>query len=724
MRSNRTAILFFLVVALGLGGALVVVSMRARRELALATAATAAARSDRERAEAAEWEARRRLYAGDLALAFTAHGAGDATRVREILDRQVPGAGKRDPRGWEWRFLDAQVRTDLLRSLGRTAGDGQRLLVSPDGARVVASDNMGEVVEWSLGEVREVRRARLRGVGMTGMAWARDGGWLALNDRIAGASNTVVHFVEARSWVTNRSWAVPGLVGVRAVASDGETVWLTGRDLWVALSVTSGAVREHALPAQSQAAPVAVSPDGQWMVVGYGPGALAWVPTTGPADFSVERFEPAFRDDVAGAEVWSLEFSPDGKLVAGGCSDGRVRVWDTMGRGLVSSWEGHASGVTVLRFEPAGMRVFTAGRDSVGLVREVDSGVEVGRVRGLRGGVTDAAWVGTNLVISTGDRGVGLWAVRGERLTSAWTNLPAGTLGAVLTPDGGHFVVAGSFGHQVRRLAGGEVLYQLPPDGEALGSAFVLDRRERELVAGRYWSGGRVGVRALVVEGRTVAFEESGWVPVPRFSGESEIAFDPGGERLAVVDQANGVRVFRRGADALEEVVRVPGFGGRTAAFSSDGSRLVVAGDSRVGLFRAGGGTNALVASWAVPQVQAVAFSESGDRVLVAGVDGVVRILEVSGGEGREPVVLARMSVGLLSVAMSRDGTRVIAGTTDGGVVFWDVGTRRELGVLRVGTGGVYSVRFGDSDELIVAGADGVRVFRVPGGGTERGNGG
>ena len=94
-----------------------------------------------------------------------------------------------------------------------------------------------------------------------------------------------------------------------------------------------------------------------------------------------------------------------------------------------------------------------------------------------------------------------------------------------------------------------------------------------------------------------------------------------------------------------------------------------------------------------------------------SGVDPVALVLDPSDPGGKPISALATMPGGFLSVAMSGDGSRVVAGSTAGAVVIWDRVTRRELGVLPVGATPVYSLRFSDDETLVVATGEGIRML-------------
>lgn len=215
-------------------------------------------------------------------------------------------------------------------------------------------------------------------------------------------------------------------------------------------------------------------------------------------------------------------------------------------------------------------------------------------------------------------------------------------------------------------------------------------------------------MRSLELEGRTTSVEEVGWIPVPRFSGAADLVFDPAGSQLAVVDTANGVRVYR--VDPLELKHRFEMALARTAVFSPDGKRLAALSEGRLAVWDLGV-EHPSAKERVIPNVQAVGFSPKGDQLMATTLEGRVLVLD-SEDPGRKPLaVLATMPGAFLSVAMSRDGSRVVAGSMAGAVVIWDLATRRELGLLPIGTSPVYSLRFADDETLVVASGEGVRML-------------
>src|SRR5262249_24836657 len=55
-------------------------------------------------------------------------------RARTVLNRHKPQAGQKDLRGWEWRYLWGQSRSDAVWGFGPGAGVLSSLAVSPEGS--------------------------------------------------------------------------------------------------------------------------------------------------------------------------------------------------------------------------------------------------------------------------------------------------------------------------------------------------------------------------------------------------------------------------------------------------------------------------------------------------------------------------------------------------------------------------------------------------------------
>lgn len=237
---------------------------------------------------------------------------------------------------------------------------------------------------------------------------------------------------------------------------------------------------------------------------------------------------------------------------------------------------------------------------------------------------------------------------------------------------------------------------------------------------------------AFSPDGRTIATAEydgglklwnteTGKERIPRIAAHSKIAtkvvFSPDGARVATAGEEGMVRVFDSGTG--KEVARFGGSEGWLAglAFSPDGRQIATAGsDKKVYLWQweaAPGKPLHTTFAGHEKEIYSVSFSPDGTRLASASVDGTARIWETKTGKqllalGRG-VIAAGPEVGIgvasgqetghqggvLSVAFSPDGERILTGgLEDGTLRLWDATDGRELRVMRGHDGPVWRVAF------------------------------
>ena len=74
------------------------------------------------------------------------------------------------------------------------------------------------------------------------------------------------------------------------------------------------------------------------------------------------------------AGVWTIALSPNGKTVASGSFDGKVRLWDVEMKKLVAKWTGHTDATRSLCWSRDGERVVSGSNDTTIRVWDVESG--------------------------------------------------------------------------------------------------------------------------------------------------------------------------------------------------------------------------------------------------------------------------------------------------------------------------------------------------------------
>jgi len=118
----------------------------------------------------------------------------------------------------------------------------------------------------------------------------------------------------------------------------------------------------------------------------------------------------------ATAAISTLSFSPNGKYLAAGVSNGKILVYSTSNWSVLTDrWSAHTARITSLAWDPTGEFAVSGSLDTNVYVWSVAN--PGGRIKALnahKDGVNGVAWVDGGKVLSTGgDATVKLWKVKG-----------------------------------------------------------------------------------------------------------------------------------------------------------------------------------------------------------------------------------------------------------------------------------------------------------------------
>ncbi|HEY3035235.1 MAG TPA: hypothetical protein VGJ54_11340, partial [Streptosporangiaceae bacterium] len=304
-------------------------------------------------------------------------------------------------------------------------------------------------------------------------------------------------------------------------------------------------------------------------------------------------------------KVVVVAFSPDGRTLAGGGTNGAVRLWDMPGGQVRATITGHIAGVSSVAFSRDGRTLAAGGEDGTIRLWQMPGGQPRAQLRGHKKyvGVVVFSPDGRTLASGGADGTVRLWDVAGARPRATFTTNADPFYSVVFSPDG-------------RTLASGSA------DSKV-----------------RLWE---------VASGRTRA-------TLPGHTGAVyAVAFSPDGRTVATAGDDRTVRLWEMPSGKPRAVLIAHTDDVRAVAFSPDGRTLATASQSGTGLWDMTAVQPRAAFTGDTINLWHVAFSPDGRILATSGADRKIRLWDLTGGQ--PPTILAGHIREVTSVAFSPDG--------------------------------------------------------------------
>jgi WD40 repeat protein/tRNA A-37 threonylcarbamoyl transferase component Bud32 len=412
----------------------------------------------RQQAQAEELAARQRAYASDMNLAKQALDGHNLGLALDLLNRQQPGPGQEDLRGWEWRYLWQQTRSDALFALCQKPSEIGALAISPDGQFLaVGTVRQGGLSVWDL-RTRQGLFQLADGEDFFKAAFSPIEPVLAFASRSrSGQYQTTLHLFNIANRQMITSLPLDGRCTGLAFSRDGQTlVTCTYRGHLTIWRASDGAQLASYPSEQAFSgfhAGFAASPDlrfaaygidgGRIRVVDLRNGKALW---TAVATKNITQY------------ISALAFSPDGKILASGCgfSASEIQLWDAATGANIGQLDGHGSWITSLVFWSDGKKLASGSGDQTVRIWDIPGRTCLDVLRGSRSEVWRLALLpdGKTLVTGAKDGAVWFWDTSVTHPHQPNITIPATNVADWhFSPDGRSIYILETQGHLIQAAA-------------------------------------------------------------------------------------------------------------------------------------------------------------------------------------------------------------------------------------------------------------------------------
>ncbi len=343
----------------------------------------------------------------------------------------------------------------------------------------------------------------------------------------------------------------------------------------------------------------------------------------GQASFNLVSISPYHYATLSGHThaIFSVLFSPNGKVVASGSDDNTMRLWD-VAAGKTLSTLSYASSIVSMAFSPDGTTIASGLDDGNVLLSDVATGKPITTLQGHTDDVRSVAFSpdGSTLASGSYDNTVKLWNIFSGKTISTLVGHTKGVTSVLFAPDG-KVLASRSWDNTVRLwdTVAGTRLATLPHPNTVSSVSFSAD-------------------------GSTLA------------SGSSD-----GNVRLWVVATGEHIHTLEGHSGAVSSVL-----------FSPDGTTLASGSyDNTVRIWRVETGKAVALLTGHTQGVSSVLFSPDGTILASASRDNTVKLWDVATGANLATLRHAHFAP---SMSFSPDG-RLLATSDNKTVELWDLST-------------------------------------------------
>jgi len=396
-----------------------------------------------------------------------------------------------------------------------------------------------------------------------------------------------------------------------------------------------------------------------------------------------------------------IVYSPDSKLIASSGWDGTVRLWDVSTGVCIHVLNGHDDSVNSVAFSPHGNQVVSAGYDETVKVWDVETGNCLHTLTDHDDEVLGAIYSpqGNQIASNSSDRTVQLWDTETETYLHVLRGHRLSVTSIAYSPQGDR-IASCSVDSTVRLwdVATGDCRHILTDHTEVVLS--VMYSPSGDQVAS---SSGDSSIRL---------WDAITGVCIHTLLGHDgsvfRVVYSPQGDLVASDSHDKTVRLWDTETGVCRQTLTGHSSDITSVMFSPKGDRVASSShDKTVRLWNVGAGTSKHVSNAHARSINQVKLSPKGDRVTTCSDEDTVRIWDVETGICRQ--ILRGHHDRVLCIAYSPQGNQVATGDYIGKVRLWNTETGECIQTLTDHNHSISSIAYSPSGEQIACG-DGVTM--------------
>ncbi|MBY5285120.1 NACHT domain-containing protein (plasmid) [Aphanizomenon flos-aquae CCAP 1446/1C] len=403
--------------------------------------------------------------------------------------------------------------------------------------------------------------------------------------------------------------------------------------------------------------------------------------------------------------VWPVIFSPNGQVIASGSDDNTIKLWDVNSGQCLHTLRGHSGSIWSLTFSSDGLILASGSEDTTVKVWDIVTNQCLQTFKTLGGQVWSVAFSPDNHIIATGndDQTIKLWDVNTSKCCQVLQGHTRRVQSVVFHPDGK--ILASTSHDQTVRLW-------------SIDNGKCLDtfQGHTDLVNSIAFSRDGSNLATASDDQTVILWDVSTSQCLNILHGHDtrvwSVAFSPDKQMVASASDDQTVRLWDVKTGRCLRVIQGRTSGIWSIAFSpvrtvplAEFGYIFASGsnDQTLSLWDANTGKRLKTWRGHSSRVTSVAISPNGRILASASEDQIVRLWDMITAKCFQ--TLRGHTHRVWSVAFSPDGQTLASGSQDQMVRLWDIGTGKCLKTLHGHTHRVWSVAFSPGGQTLASGS-------------------